>query len=85
MVFFNAALYRAMGEPKYVVAGQKDSGELAFRAAETRDDFYLPVRKNGTSRYVKIYGIEFYNANAMNRYPTMQDGEWWYLIGIKIK
>ena len=72
-VFFSAALYRAMREPKYVVAGQKD-------------EFTLPVRKSGTSRYVKICGIEFNNANVIpNRCPVRRDGQWWYLIGIKIK
>ena len=75
-----------MGKPNYVVAGKKDSGELAFKAAEEKDEFCLPLMKSGSSRYVRIYGVEFFQEKVIpRRCPANSDGLWWYLIGIKIK
>ena len=86
IVFFSSALYKAMGKPNYVVAGKKDSGELAFKAAEEKDEFSLQIMKSGASRYVRIYGVEFLNEKVIpRRCPTKPDDLWWYLIGVKIK
>lgn len=86
VVFFSSALYKSMGKPNYVVAGKKDSGELAFKAAEEKDEFCLQIMKSGTSRYVRIYCVEFLNEKVIpRRCPTKPDGLWWYLVGIKIK